>query len=218
MSASCSTTTTVFPWSRSCRRIAISLQVVARVQADRRLVEHVERVHQRRAERGRQVDALRFAARQRRRQPVQREVVEADVGEELQAPRDLGQHLARNRGVLLAEREVAEERAGLADGERGDAIDRLSTDAHVPRLAPQPRAVAVRARQVAAVAAQEHPDVHLVFLPFEPAEEPADAAVAGAVALDDQAALIVGQVAPTACRAGCPAAWPRASARPAPMR
>jgi hypothetical protein len=38
--------------------------------------------------------------------------------------------------------------------------------------------------------------VHLVFLAFEPAEEPADAAVAGAVPLDDQAALIVGQVLP----------------------
>ncbi len=54
-------------------------EVVARVQADRRLVEHVERADQRRAERGRQVDALRFAARQRRRQAIERQVVEADV-------------------------------------------------------------------------------------------------------------------------------------------
>ena len=38
--------------------------VVARVEADRRLVEHVERVHEGRADRGRQVDALR--ARRRR--------------------------------------------------------------------------------------------------------------------------------------------------------
>ena len=39
--------------------------VVARVQADRRLVQHVERADQRRAERGREVDALRLAARER---------------------------------------------------------------------------------------------------------------------------------------------------------
>ena len=55
--------------------------VVARVQADRRLVQHVERADERRAERRRQVDALRFAARERRRQPIERQVVEADVAE-----------------------------------------------------------------------------------------------------------------------------------------
>ena len=56
--------------------------VVARVQADRRLVEHVQRADQRRAERRREVDALRLAARQRRRQPIERQVVEADVAQE----------------------------------------------------------------------------------------------------------------------------------------
>ena len=54
-------------------------QVVARVQADRRLVEHVQRVHERRPERGRQVDALRLAARERGREAVERQVVEPDV-------------------------------------------------------------------------------------------------------------------------------------------
>ena len=82
MSASCSTTSTVLPWSRSCRRMRDQPLVVARVQADRRLVEHVERADQRRAERRREVDALRFAARERRRQPVERQVVEADVAQE----------------------------------------------------------------------------------------------------------------------------------------
>ena len=72
-------------------------QVVARVQADRRLVEHVQRADQRRAERGRQVDALRFAARQRRRQPIERQVVEADVAQERQPPPDFLQHLLGNR-------------------------------------------------------------------------------------------------------------------------
>ena len=64
-------------------------QVVARVQADRRLVEHVERADQRRAERGGQIDALRLAARERRREAIQREVVEADVAEERQPAPDL---------------------------------------------------------------------------------------------------------------------------------
>jgi len=76
--------------------------VVARVQADRRLVEHVERVDQRRAERGREADALRLAAGQRRRQAGESQIVEADVGEELQAPGALYLGLAGLRLLLLA--------------------------------------------------------------------------------------------------------------------
>ena len=49
--------------------------------------------------------------------------------------------------------------------------------------------------QVAAIAAQEHADVHLVLLALEPAEEAADAVVV-LVALDDERALLVGQIDP----------------------
>ncbi len=59
--------------------------VVAGVQADRRLVEHVERADQRRPERRRQVDALRLAARERRREPVERQVIEPDIPQERRA-------------------------------------------------------------------------------------------------------------------------------------
>ena len=83
--------------------------VVARVQADRRLVQHVERADERRAERGRQIDALRFAARQRRRQPVERQVVEADVAQEREAPANLAQHLVGDRRLLLTELQLGEE-------------------------------------------------------------------------------------------------------------
>ncbi len=171
-------------------------QVVARMQADGRLVQHVQRVDQRRAQRRGQVDALRLAARQRRRQPVQRQVVQADVAEEAQPLDDLAQHLVGNRGVLLAKRERAEELLRLADRHRRGAVDGLARHAHVARLAAQPRAAAVRARQVAAIAAQEHADVHLVLLALEPREEPADARVVAAVALDDDAALLVGEILP----------------------
>ena len=41
------------------------LDVVLRVQADARLVQHVEHAHQPRADLGRQPDALRFSARER---------------------------------------------------------------------------------------------------------------------------------------------------------
>ena len=58
--------------------------VVALVQADRRLVEDVQHARQLAAELRREPDALRLAARQRRRRAVEREVVEPDVEQERQ--------------------------------------------------------------------------------------------------------------------------------------
>jgi hypothetical protein len=64
-------------------------RVVALVQADRRLIEHVHHAGQSRADLAREADALRFAARERGRRPVEREIVEADVDQELEAVGDL---------------------------------------------------------------------------------------------------------------------------------
>ena len=68
--------------------------IVTRVQADGRLVEHVEHAGQAAADLAGQADALRFAARQRRRRPPQRHIVQPDVDQELQAIANLAQELA----------------------------------------------------------------------------------------------------------------------------
>ena len=68
--------------------------VVARVQADGRLVEDVEDAGQAAADLAGEADALRFAAGQGRRRPAEGQVIEADVDEELQAIADLAQQVA----------------------------------------------------------------------------------------------------------------------------
>src|SRR5690606_26118537 len=67
--------------------------VVALVQADRRLVEHVEHARESRADLGREADALRLAARQGSRRAAECQIVEAHAQEELEAHADLAQHL-----------------------------------------------------------------------------------------------------------------------------
>src|SRR6202012_4312114 len=62
---------------------------VARMQADGRLVQHEQRVDQRGAQRGGEVDALHLAARQRATLAIQREIADADVVEVSQARADL---------------------------------------------------------------------------------------------------------------------------------
>ena len=74
---------------------------VARVQTDRRLVEHVERVDEMRAERVGEPDALRLAAGERARRAIEREVVEPDVAEEAHAVLRLLEDVRRD---LLLER------------------------------------------------------------------------------------------------------------------
>ena len=80
---------------------------VARMQTDRRLVEHVERVDETRAERVGEADALRLAAGERARGAIQREVVEPDVAEEANA---IPRLLEDVRGDLLLERRRARAR------------------------------------------------------------------------------------------------------------
>ena len=116
--------------------------VVARMQADRRLVEDVERVDQGGPERRRQIDALRFAAGQRRREPIQRQVVQADVGQESQPPPDLAEDLLRHGGVLFAQRQLPEER--LRRPSPSARRRRRSSDRRRARRAPRAAAACRR--------------------------------------------------------------------------
>ena len=197
---------------------------VARVEADRGLVEHEERVDQRGAERRGEVDALHLAAGERARLAVEREVAEPDLVEVAQARADLAEQelgrLVEGRG----EREALEEGARARDGQRRELVQReprkravaRPRQAHAPRaharggredgirfgaaaeappqrLRAQARAAAVRAGVVAAVAREQHADVHPVALALEPLEEAAhpvpDALVEVALALQHPAAL-----------------------------
>ena len=68
--------------------------VVARVKPDRRLVEDVEHAGQAAADLAGEADALRFAAGECRAGAAEREVIEADIDEELQPVRDLADDFA----------------------------------------------------------------------------------------------------------------------------
>ena len=64
---------------------------VARMQADRRFIEHEQCIDERGAQCSREVDTLHFAARQRARLAIQRQVTKTDLGEVRQPRADFGQ-------------------------------------------------------------------------------------------------------------------------------
>ena len=100
--------------------------VVALVQADRRLVEHVQHARQLAAELRREPDALRLAARQRARRAMQRQVVEPDVEQERQPVLDLLEHLAGDLRARAGELHRRDEVVRLAHRHAGDLDDRLA--------------------------------------------------------------------------------------------
>ena len=103
VSSSCSTTTSVLRLPASSRERVEQHRVVARMQADGGLVEDVADAVQVGAELRGEPDALRLAARERRRGAVERQVAQADVLEEVQARRG-SRPAGRARSRALAAR------------------------------------------------------------------------------------------------------------------
>ena len=84
--------------------------VVPLVQADRRLVQHVQHADQAGADLRGQPDPLRLAAGQRGGRPVEGQVVEPDVEQEPEPGVDLLQHPLGDHPVALGQHQPGEER------------------------------------------------------------------------------------------------------------
>ena len=116
-----------------------------------RFVQHVHHAGEAGADLAGEADALGFAARQGVGGAVERQVVEADVDQELQPAGDLADDLVGHLGTLADQRQAVEE--GLALGQRqvADLGDVALADQHEARLGAQPAAVAHRAGAGSAV-------------------------------------------------------------------
>jgi hypothetical protein len=121
------------------QQVVHPLDVVG-VQPDRRLVEDVCDVGERRPEVADHLGALRLAARQRARRPVERQVAEPDVDERVQG---LAERLEQRRDGRLVQ--ALNPLGEVADLHRGDVGDADAVDLRRPCLLAEPRAVAVRA-------------------------------------------------------------------------
>ena len=128
--------------------------VVARVQADGRLVQHIEHANQTGADLRRQPDTLHLAAREGRAFAVEREVIEPHVVQELQASADLLQHLAHGRRIGGGERKRFEKGQALLDRHGHDFHDRTIRHGAGARLCSQSYAMAFRTDLAAHVAPQ----------------------------------------------------------------
>src|SRR5439155_26015790 len=88
-----------------------------------------------------------------------------------------------------------EDRLCLTDRERRHLVNGTPGNAHIPRFATKTAACAIGTGQVPTIAAQKHPNVDLVLLALEPAEEAANA-VEIVRTLDHKSLLVVAQISP----------------------
>ena len=145
VSSSCSTTRTVLPRSRSFSRASNQAAVVALVQADGGLVEHVEDAAQARADLRGEADALALAAGQRGGVAVERKIAEADGAEEFEALGDLAADALGNQRFALGEFQVDGCRERAVERQGGEVGDGKAADFDGQRLRAQALAAANRA-------------------------------------------------------------------------
>ncbi len=107
--------------------------VVARMQPDGGLIEHVAHALQVRAELRGEADALRFPARERGRSTVELQVAEPDTLEELQPCTNFREQIAGDLALARAETQPREKLRAGADGLAGEGGDRALAKAHGER-------------------------------------------------------------------------------------
>ena len=144
------------------------------MQADGRFIENKEGVCQARAETGREIDPLRFPAREGAGGTIEIEIAEPDLAQKAEPVDDfLVQH--RRGFVLAANFDGLDKGVEFVDGELPEFGQAASRHSKSERLGLQPGPTAGLAQSVAAVAAQEDAHVHLVGARLEPVEETAHA-------------------------------------------
>src|SRR5215510_6011206 len=121
--------------------------VVARVQSDRRLVEHVEHAAQLGADLRGQTDALALASRQRRGGAVERKITQSHRLQKAQTVADFFQNPSGDDLLARRQLDLGERAQGFDDRHRGVIGDRAAVDLHGQRFGLQPRAVARAARR-----------------------------------------------------------------------
>ena len=123
--------------------------VVALVQPDGRLVQHVQHADQARADLRGEPDPLRLAPGQRRRRPVQGQVVQADVQQEPEPGVDLLEDAPGDLHVPVGQLQRQQQLGQLADRQRAVVGDRPIVDLDRQRDRLEPGAVTGRARHLA---------------------------------------------------------------------
>ena len=114
------------------------------MQADTRFIQHIKHTGQMRTDLGGQPDPLGLAAGQCTGQPVQGQIFQADILEELQAAADFLEHHIGDLGLCFRQFQMIDPVQGLHNRHLGEAVDIPVPDPYAQGLLIQPPAAALR--------------------------------------------------------------------------
>ena len=123
--------------------------VIALVQADRRLIQHVHHANQACTNLACQTNTLGFTAGKCLCRAGKCQVIQADVNEEFQTIADLFKDFFCNLRPLTSEFEIVEEFHRMTDAHVGDGGQRRILDIHVACFPTQTGSFAAGARTIA---------------------------------------------------------------------
>ena len=184
VSSSCSTTITVLPRSRRRRRVSISLWLSRWCNPIEGSSSTYSTPDQPAADLRRQPDALGLPAGQGGGRPVEAQVVEADVEQELHAGLDLPQHPVGDEVVPLGQLEVGHELGGVPQGQVAQLEDVAAGHGHRQALRLEPGPAAHRAGHLPHVALDGLPGVIRLGLGVAAGQPRHHPLVVGVVAAD----------------------------------
>src|SRR5690349_5820176 len=179
------------------------------MEADGRFVKHVERTDEMRTERRCELNPLRFSARERRSQAVERKIIKTDLVEKLQARTNLFENFVGDLQMPFRELQIGKENARFLDSEFANFGDGFSCNADGAGFGAQTRSATIRASGITTEAAEEDADVQFVLLALQPGEKTFDAfVIVFGIALENQAALFGRELTPRHVRGNSAAARP----------
>ena len=171
---------------------------VARMQPDGRLVQHIERVDELRAERIGEPDSLRLTTGERTGGAIHRQIAESDVAEKSHSIAGFLEDHRGNALLELSQLQLFEPRRELIDRQRGNLRDVQTADANVERIGLELGAVTARTFLRRLILAQEDSDVLPIALLLEVFEEREDSLVAARPCAQQQLPLSRSELVPRA--------------------
>ena len=145
------------------------------VKTDAGLIQYISAAHQAAAQTRAQLNALAFATTQCGRSPIEREVSQSHIEQELQAVFEFNEQPVGNGAFIVGEGQPAQHLLDFIDGARQQVGEGMAIDTHIGCLGLQSASPAGVACRAPAVAAEHDPVLDFVALGFEPRKEVVDA-------------------------------------------
>ena len=163
------------------------------MKADRRLIEHVKGVDQRGTDGGRKIDSLKLSSGESPRLAIQRQIFQTHSRKITEPATNFVEnqacHLIHRRGRL----QFLEEIVGFAHAHSIDLSNVLPLDSKIEGCGFESCALALRAKEIGAVAGEKDPHMHPVALPLQPPKPTAHSLVFS-VSFEDEFLLLFAQL------------------------